>query len=92
MKENIVSQKIYGRTFFALLGLLGLTVGVSYIHFGILNPIIALLIASLKALLILLYFMHVRYYGKLIWIFVGIGFFWLTLLVVLSLTDYLTRK
>jgi cytochrome c oxidase subunit IV len=45
----------------------------------------------LKMLLVLLYFMHVRYSSRLTWIFVAAGFIWLLIMVDLTLSDYLTR-
>ena len=58
---------------------------------GIFNPIIALAIACTKAILVILFFMHVRYSDKLTMITVACGFFWLLILITLSLTDYLSR-
>src|SRR6266481_5239443 len=58
---------------------------------GVFNPIVALTIACTKATLVILYFMHVRYSNKLTIITVCAGFFWLLILISLSLSDYLTR-
>jgi cytochrome c oxidase subunit IV len=58
---------------------------------GIFNPIVALAIACTKATLVILFFMHVRYSDKLTMITVACGFFWLLILITLSLTDYLSR-
>jgi cytochrome c oxidase subunit IV len=55
------------------------------------NPVVALTIACTKATLVILFFMHVRYSSKLTMITVCAGFFWLLILISLSLTDYLTR-
>jgi len=52
---------------------------------------VALTIAVLKALLVILYFMHVRYSDSLVWVFVAAGFFWLSLLLVGILQDYISR-
>jgi cytochrome c oxidase subunit 4 len=52
---------------------------------------VAITIAITKALLVMLYFMHVRYSGRLIWIFAGAGVFWFLILIVLTLADYLSR-
>ena len=48
-------------------------------------------IAVAKAVLIILFFMHIRYGRKLTWVFAGAGFFWLAILLVLAMTDYATR-
>lgn len=58
---------------------------------GIFNPIVALAIACTKAVLVILFFMHVRYSDKLTMITVVAGFFWLMILITLSLSDYLSR-
>jgi cytochrome c oxidase subunit 4 len=91
MSEHIVEKKTYVGVFAALMALLGATVIIAYIHLGKLNVIAALTIAFIKATLIILYFMHVRYSSRLLWIFVGAGFFWLLILFALSFSDFLTR-
>jgi len=58
---------------------------------GVFNPIVALTIACTKATLVILFFMHVRYSSKLTIVTICAGFFWLLILITLSLTDYLTR-
>ncbi len=78
--------------FAALLGLLALTVLVAYLDLGAWSPLVAMLIASVKALLVVLYFMHVRYNNRLTWVFAGAGFVWLALLLVLTMSDYLSRN
>ncbi|MEZ4728566.1 MAG: cytochrome C oxidase subunit IV family protein [Caldilineaceae bacterium] len=81
----------YVLVFIILLVLLALTVTVAYLDWGVWSMILALLIASTKALLVILYFMHVRYSSRLIWIYAAVGFIWLGILIVLTLSDYLTR-
>ena len=75
-----------------LLILLGLTVGAAYIHLGPFNTITAVSIAVTKAVIIGLYFMHLRYSPRLMWVFAGAGFFWLLILFTLALGDYMTRS
>jgi cytochrome c oxidase subunit 4 len=91
MSEHIVAKQTYVGVFAALMALLGATVVIAYIHLGKLNMIVALTIAVIKATLIILYFMHVRYSSRLLWVFVGAGFFWLIILFALSFSDFLTR-
>jgi cytochrome c oxidase subunit 4 len=55
------------------------------------NIVIALAISVTKTVLIILYFMHIRYSTRLTWVYVGAGFFWLGILIILGMTDYLTR-
>jgi cytochrome c oxidase subunit 4 len=91
MQAHIVKKKIYYIVFASLMALLAATVAIAYLHLGKLNIFAATGIAFLKASLIILYFMHVRYSSRLLWIFVGAGFFWLGIMFALSFADYLTR-
>ena len=91
MSEHIVSRKVYFVIFFALMVLTVVTYLVATVDLGRFNAIVALTIAVFKAMLVILYFMHVRYSSRLTWVFVGAGFFWLALMIVLTLSDYMTR-
>ncbi|HVF91432.1 MAG TPA: cytochrome C oxidase subunit IV family protein [Blastocatellia bacterium] len=91
MSEHIVPKKIYYAIFATLLVLTGVTIAVAFINLGPFNNIVAMTIAVIKATLVVLYFMHVRYSSRLTWIIVGAAFFWLALMVALTLSDYLTR-
>jgi cytochrome c oxidase subunit 4 len=91
MSEHIVSAKTNIAVWLALLGLTGVTAGVAFIDLGPFNTIVALVIACIKMTLVILYFMHVRYSSRLTWAVVGAGFFWLALLLLLTLSDYITR-
>jgi len=75
----------------SLLVLLLLTWGVAQVNLGPLNIVAALAIAVTKMLLVILYFMHVRYSSRLTWLFVAAGFIWLLIMIDLTLSDYLTR-
>jgi cytochrome c oxidase subunit 4 len=74
-----------------LLGLLGLTVFVAYQPLGTFNTVIALTIATMKALLIAAVFMELRERNGLTLAFAGAGFFWLAIMLWLAFSDYLTR-
>ena len=91
MSHHVVPLRVYIGVFVALIALVALTVGVAFLDLGPFGVPIALTIASVKALLILLYFMHVRYSSHVSWIYAGAGFFWLLVLIVLTLSDYLSR-
>ncbi len=93
MSEHIVSKKLYFVIFGALMVLTILTVWVANIDLGSekLNTAVALAIAVTKAVLVVLYFMHVRYSSRLTWIVVAGGFLWLAIMVGLTMSDYLTR-
>jgi cytochrome c oxidase subunit 4 len=85
------STKLYLAVWGALMVLLFLTWGVAEMSLGPFNTIAAMTIAVVKMLLVILYFMHVRYRSRLTWLFVAAGFFWLLILFTLTLSDYLTR-
>ena len=91
MSTQVIPKKIFVRVWAALLGLLFLTWGLAQLNLGRFNAVAALSIAVLKMLLVILYFMHVRYSTRLTWIFVAAGFIWLLIMVDLTLSDYLTR-
>jgi cytochrome c oxidase subunit 4 len=93
MSEHIVSLKIYVSIFLALLVGTALTVVAGLQDFpGQLNVIIALTIAVVKATLVVLYFMHVRYSSRLIWVVFTSALFWLAILFALTFSDYWTRS
>lgn len=92
MSEHIVSLKVYVTIFLALLVGTGLTVIAAFQDFPWrLNTIIALTIATAKATLVVLYFMHVRYSIRLVWVIVGSALFWMAILFALTFSDYSTR-
>ncbi len=89
------SRRPYFLVFAALMVLLVLTVGVSYLPYGRLawlGVLVALTIAAVKAVLVALYFMHLKGSPRLVRIFVVSGIFWLLILFNLTLVDYLTRS
>lgn len=90
-EQHSVSSRSYFVVFLALLVLLIATYLVAEIDLGPLNLIVALGIAVLKAVLVMLFFMHVRYSSRRTWLFAGAGFLWLGILIALSLSDFLTR-
>jgi cytochrome c oxidase subunit 4 len=91
MSEHIVSKTIYFLIFGALMVLTIVTYLVALVDLGRMNVVVALAVAVTKAVLVVLFFMHVRYSNRLTKIVVIAGFFWLALLIVLTLSDYFTR-
>ena len=91
MAEHIVPRKIYFAVFAALLVLTLVTVGVAKMDLGRWNVIVALAVAVTKAMLVTLYFMHIKYSKRLTQVVLAAGFLWLLLLFGLTLSDYLTR-
>ena len=93
MSEHIVPVKVYLAIFLALLAGTALTVFAAFQDFPWqLNTVIALTIASIKATLVVLYFMHVRYSTRLVWVIVVAALFWMGILFALTFSDYLTRE
>src|SRR5215472_11855713 len=74
-----------------LMALTCATWAIAFVNLGIFNPVVALTIAVMKAVLVILFFMHVRYSSKLTMVTVSAGFFWLLIMITLSLSDYLSR-
>ncbi len=67
------------------------TWAIAFVDLGIWNPVVALTIAVAKATLVILFFMHVFYSSKLTKLTISAGFFWLLIMITMSLSDYLTR-
>lgn len=92
MSEHIVRPPIYVAIFLALMVGTALTVFVAFMDFpGPLNTIVALTIAVVKATLVVLYFMHVRYSGRLIWLIIAAAIVWMVIMFALTWSDYSTR-
>lgn len=89
--EKISDPGIYFRTCAALLALLALTWGVAYIDLGSFNLIVALAIAFTKAIVIALFFMHIKGSNRLLHLAALAGLMWLAILIALTLSDYFTR-
>jgi cytochrome c oxidase subunit 4 len=90
-EHHIVSPMIYLTIVCALLVLTATTVAASYVEMGVFNPIVALGIAALKMILVVLFFMHVKYSTKLTKLTVGAGVFTFLVLIGMTLSDYMTR-
>ena len=92
MSEHIISSKLYYAIWITLLVLTVVTALVATVDLGPFNTIVALVIATFKALLVVLFFMHVRYASeKLTKTVIVAAIFWLLLLLALSMADYTTR-
>ncbi len=90
-EHHIVSPTIYLTIVAILLVMTATTVGVSYLDLGLFNPIVALAIAAFKMILVVLFFMHVKYSTKLTKLTVGAGIFTFLILIGMTLSDYMTR-
>lgn len=91
MTNHILPKKTYYLIAAALMVLLALTVGVALIHLGPFNVLVALAIAVTKAVLVVLFFMHVKYNTRLTWVFASGGVLWLLIMVILTMGDFLAR-
>jgi cytochrome c oxidase subunit 4 len=91
VSEHIVSPKVYVGIFLSLMVLTAATVAAAYVNLGPFNIVIALAIASVKATLVVLYFMHARYSPKRTHLVIIAAVFWLAVMLALTLSDYVTR-
>jgi cytochrome c oxidase subunit 4 len=84
------SVATYATIYVALLTLMAATIVAAYLPLGVFNVPVALVIAFTKTILVALFFMHVRYSGKLIWVVAAGALVWLAILLSIY-HDYLTR-
>lgn len=89
--QHIVPRTVYFAVFTALIVLTATTTAVSFMDLGPWNTVVALGIAFLKATLVVLFFMHVKYSPRLTQITIAGGLFWLAIMIVLTLSDFMTR-
>jgi cytochrome c oxidase subunit 4 len=91
MSGHVAPKSLYITIFLALMVGTVLTVAVTYVHLGAFNLTVALAIAVTKAMLVILFFMHLKYSPKLIKVTFGAAFFFFMIMIVITLSDYLTR-
>ena len=91
MSGHVSPLKLYFGVFGALMVLTVVTVAVAYIDLGAVNTAVALGIASFKASLVILYFMHVKHASQLTKLIVISGLFFLAILLTLTMSDYGSR-
>ena len=89
--EHLVPRKVYFAVFAALMVLTATTTAVSFVDLGPWSSVVALGIAFLKATLVVLFFMHVKYSPRLTQVTIAGGLFWLAIMIALTLSDFLTR-
>ncbi len=90
--EHITPVRTYLVVFAILVVLLVATIGVSFLPLGRLTLVVAMALASGKAVLIALYVMHLRSSNRQTWVFSGAALLWFGILMTLTLNDYLTRS
>jgi cytochrome c oxidase subunit IV len=89
--HHIIGPRTYAIVFGTLLFFTGITVAAAFVDLGVLNPIVALAIACFKAVVVILFFMHVKYQSRLVKMTVACGFFTFIVLITMTLTDYMSR-
>ena len=89
--SHISPVGLYVGIWACLITLTGLTVLAATFELGIFNIVVALLIATIKGTLVVLFFMHLKYSTKLTMVTVIAALFWLFIMFSLTLTDYMTR-
>jgi cytochrome c oxidase subunit 4 len=89
--DHILPKRVYYTIFGILMLCTYLTVQIAFVDLGRLNVVAALTIAVFKAVLVVLFFMHVKYSPRLTWVVVIGAVFWLAILLALTSGDYLTR-
>lgn len=90
--HHVLPLGVYWAVFLALVVGTIVTVWSATIDLGKLNVVVALIIASVKALLVILYFMHVKYSSKMVWLFAGAGFFWVVMMILFTMQDFVSRS
>ena len=91
MSGHLAPKSLYYGVFSALIFGTLLTVVVAKIDLGVFNNVAMLAIACTKALLVVLFFMHVRWSSRLTWVVAAAGVFWLLIMFTLTMSDYLSR-
>lgn len=91
-EHHVVGPKVYVSILLLLLVLTAVTTGAAFINMGVFSPIVALAIACFKAVMVILFFMHIRYSSKVMMLTVGAGFFTFLVLITMTLSDYISRS
>jgi cytochrome c oxidase subunit 4 len=89
--EHVVPVRVYLTVFAVLMALTATTTAIAFLDLGPLNAVLMLAIAGVKATLVVLYFMHVRWSSRLTWIVASGGFLWLAILIAITASDMVLR-
>jgi cytochrome c oxidase subunit 4 len=89
--HHIVSPGIYLTIILTLMGLTGLTIVAAFVDLGKFNIVVALVIATAKATLVVLFFMHAKYTPRRTQMVIIAGIFWLAILLLMTMSDYISR-
>jgi cytochrome c oxidase subunit IV len=91
METTTHPANVYWKNCAALMLLLALSWSIGYVNLGLFNVIVALAIAISKALLVVLFFMHIKGSSRLLHLAATVGVLWLLIMLALTLSDYFTR-
>ncbi|MCC7125830.1 MAG: cytochrome C oxidase subunit IV family protein [Acidobacteria bacterium] len=91
MSGHVSPKSVYYSIFATLMVLTAITVAAAYVNLGQLNAPVALAIATIKATLVVLFFMHVKYSSRLTKLVVATSLFFLFILLAETMMDYATR-
>jgi len=91
-EHHVLPIRTYLTIFAILMILLVVTVAVAFVHLGEFNLIVAMMIAIIKAALVVLFFMHVKYSSRLVQVYVVAGFLWVGIMFAFTFADYATRQ
>lgn len=89
--HHIVSPGMYLTIILTLMALTGITVWAAFVDLGRFNIVVALAIATCKATLVVLFFMHAKYSPKRTQLVIVAGIFWLAILLLMTMSDYISR-
>jgi cytochrome c oxidase subunit 4 len=89
--QHVVPRKVYFAVFAALMVMTATTTAIAFLDLGPWNTVVALGIAFVKATLVVLFFMHVKYSPRLTQVTIAGGLFWLAILIGITLSDFMTR-
>jgi cytochrome c oxidase subunit IV len=89
--HHIVSPGTYLAIIVTLMVLTGITVWAAFVDLGRFNIVVALAIATTKATLVVLFFMHAKYSPRRTQLVIIAGIFWLAILLFMTMSDYISR-
>lgn len=90
--HHVIPVRVYLTIISILMVLTVVTVWVAFLDFGFLNTVIAVGIACIKALLVVMYFMHLKYSARVLWLYAGAGAVFFVIMMALMLSDYRSRE
>ncbi len=89
--SHVIPVRVYLAVITVLMILTAVTVWAAFLDFGALNTVIAVGIAVVKALLVVMFFMHLKYSSRVLWVYAGAGAAFFLLMIALMLSDYRSR-